>query len=514
MLHWLFELELEGRVYRWSVGPLVVDGISFRGGLDDLQVESGTATVTITVTDGAIPWVELAQHAQGARATLRRWLVGTAYAAAVVMVSGTVGSVSWDRDDVPVSFDISAQSSAILGNPLPDPLARTGSLTWPLATTASTLGDVGVPYPIVFGYPGYEGAGTYAIMPVPLAQWDATRAETLAVVSEDPDAPITSVLLRNDAVAAEATQDCGRVTDLLGKQVMCADFGAAATGYPASATATRQLFVGFTPSTGGGVARSAYDVISYILRRWGPDTVEWRRIGEVREVLEPYQVDTWIDAGVPDPWSWLEAALLKDLPVAVRIGASGRRFLVPRYWRPSSDRVVASLDVDEHEIAPAGRVTLERPGPTNEFVADFREDRGSVYRARVVATGGDGTDLGAVPTAAPGSASGQSITLVRSGRCIDSRSRYGPLRSPPQEIDWTWDEGTVIRVLEDRIEREAIPAIVAQYALGERIRHDFQENDVIRITDPERGFAGILCVIHEPPLIGSDNTIITVRIPR
>jgi hypothetical protein len=131
-----------------------------------------------------------------------------------------------------------------------------------------------------------------------------------------------------------------------------------------------------------------------------------------------------------------------------------------------------------------------------------------------VATGGDGTDLGVLPSAPPGSTAAQSITLVRSGRCIDSRSRYGPVRSPPQAIDWTWDEATVIRVLEDRIEREAIHALLAQYELGQRLRHDFAENDVIRISDPDRGFDRVLGVIHEPPLVGAESTTITVRIPR
>lgn len=515
MLHWLLDLYLEGRVYRWSISPLEIDGDHvYRGGLGDVQAEVGTQSVTVQVTDPSVRWTQLAQHAQGARATLRRWLEGTVYDAAVVVASGSIVGVDWDRDDAPVSLALGASTSATLGNPLPDPLARTGELTWPQASTGSTLGDIGAPYPILFGYPGYEGATTYAIMPVPLAQYDVTRSDTVVIVSEDPDAQLTSVLLRNDALAAEATQSCRRVSDLLGKQVMVADFGTSSVGYPFSATATRQLFVGFAPSTGGGVARSAYDVITYLLRRWGPDTVEWRRLGEVRALLELYQVDSWIDASVPDPWTWIESVLLPDLPVAVRVGATGLRYLSPRYWTPSEDRVIADLNVDEQEIAPAGRITLERPGPTNEFIADFREDRAGVYRARVIATGGDGTDLGVVPSTAPGATSTQSVTLLRSARCIDSRSRYGPVRSPPQEVDWTWDEGTVIRVLEDRIAREAIPALLTQYALGERIRHRFQENDVIRITDTDRGLTDAVAVISEPPLVGSERTIITVRVPR
>jgi hypothetical protein len=129
-------------------------------------------------------------------------------------------------------------------------------------------------------------------------------------------------------------------------------------------------------------------------------------------------------------------------------------------------------------------------------------------------TGDDGRGLGSYPTTAPGSTTTQTVTAVRSGRCADSRSRYGLRRAPSQVIDWTWDEGTVLRVLEDRVEREALPAILGSYEVIDRYRHDLRENDVIRVTDTERGLVSTLAVISSPPTVGTDSTTIDVRIPR
>ncbi len=513
LAHWLVELDLEGRIYRWSVEPLEVDDEHvYRGGLSDLALELGQDSVVLEVRDESYDWPVLAARLQGGRATVRRWLEGEAYDQALVFVAGDVVDVSWDTADAPVVFRVLAQSSASRGVPVPDAFAASGSVTWPEAG-GPVVADQGVPYPILFGYPGYDGASNpYPIVPVALAQYSATRALTKAIVCEDGDAEITSVRLRNNATDGEATQTCAKATDLLGKRVVIAHFNASATGYPANVNEGRALFAGYSPTGGGGIARSAYDVIVYLLRRWGSDTVEWGRLPEVQSLLEPYLVDTWIDAQVPDPWTWLEQVLLPDLPVVVRLGPRGR-FLAPVTWRPTLDQVVAQLEVGRH-VAAASRFALERPTIVNEFVAEYREDRQGVYRARVVITGGDGTDLGVLPSSVPGATSTTTVSVVRSARCRESRDAYGLRRSEVQTIDWTWDEGTVLRVLEDRVEREALPARITSYTVARRLRHDLRENDVVQISDPLRGLEDELAVIAAPPVVGSESTTITLRIPR
>lgn len=513
MLHWLVELDLEGRIYRWSVAPVEVDDDHlYRGGLSDLALELGQGSVQLQIADASVDWPTLAPRLQGGRATVRRWLEGEVFDQALVFVDGDIVDVSWDTADAPVVLRVAAESSATRGVPLPDAFSRSGSVTWPEAG-GPVVADQGVPYPIIFGYPGYDGdTNPYPIVPVALAQYSATRALTKAIVSEDGDAAITSVRLRNQATDGEATQTCAKATDKLGKKVVIAHFNASTSGYPSSVNEGRALFAGYGPTGGGGIARSAYDVIVYLLRRWGSDTVDWGRLPEVQSLLERYLVDTWIDAPMPDPWTWLEQVLLPDLPIVVRLGPRGR-YLAPVTWRPTLDQVVAELEVGRH-VAAASRFTLERGGILNEFAAEYREDRQGTYRARVVVTGGDGTDLSVLPSSVPGSTSTTSLSVVRSGRCQLSRTAYGLRRAEVQTIDWTWDEGTVLRVLEDRVEREALPARITSYTVARRLRHDLRENDVVRITDADRGLEDELAVITAPPVVGSESTTITLRIPR
>lgn len=513
MLHWLLELEAEGRLYRWSVEPVEVDATHvYRGGLSDLSLELGQRAVTLQLLDPSLDWPVIAPRFQGGRATVRRWLEGDSYDQALVMADGDVIDVSWDTADAPVTLRVVADSSATRGFPVPDALSRSGSLTWPEAG-GPVVADEGISYPVLFGYPGHDGASNpYPIMPVALAQWSASRGLTKAIIAEDADCSISTVRLRNNATDGEATQAAARATDLLGRRVCVAHFNTSATGYPSTVNEGRALFVGFSPAGGGGVARAAYDVFVYLLRRWGSGTVDWGRLPEVRDLLSRYQVDTWIDEQVQDPWSWLEQVLVPDLPIVVRLGPRGR-YLAPVTWRPTSEQVVAELEVGRH-VAAAARFTLERPGPTNEFAAEYREDRQGVYRARVVVTGGDGTDLAVLPGTAPGKTSTTTVSVVRSGLCQASLAAHGLRRSRVQTIDWTWDEGTVLRILEDRVEREALPARLTSYTVTRRLRHNLRENDVVRLTDHDRGIAGELAVISEPPLVGSDATTIKLRIPR
>lgn len=514
-MHWLLEIVVEGRTYRWSVDRIEVDATHiYRPGLSDLEVEDGAERIAIQVQDARAAWTSLAPRMQGARAVLRRWLAGTTYDEALVVLAGALVEVEYDTDDQPMRCKIDSDSELVVGLPVPDAFSRAGALTWPVT---GTLGDEGVAYPVIFGFPGYEGTATpYPVVPVALAQWSATRADTLAIVSEDPDLDLTGCRIRNDVTVGEADQTVAGKVDLLGKGVRAATFADSATGYPATATDARSLFAGFHPDTGGG-PRSAWEVVTYLCRRWAPDTLEWDRAAEVEELLSAYLVDTWIDQPMSDAWTWLESVLLPDLPVVVRIGPTGRRYLVGRDWTPSGARVVAELTTGRH-LEAASTVRTETPGPTNEFTADYREDRAGVYRARVVVTGGvSARELASsVPlTAEPGSTSSQSVTVIRSGICADSRARFGLRRARGvQVIDWTWDEGTVLRVLEDRVAREAIPALVTRYAVVDRMRFDLREGDTVRITDDERGWTSKLATIVAPPRLAADRTTITLRVPR
>lgn len=536
-MFFLLEFEVLGRRYRWSTEEVQVDADHvYEAGLDDLDLPDDALGVAVRITDSRVNWPELAPDLQGQRVTLRRWLEGDSFESSVVVLDGVIAEVVWSTRDEPVDLRLQVESSALLGYPVPDYMARVSGLTWP--TGGGTLGDDGRTYPVILGYPGWEGAGSaYPIVPVPLAQWTALPVTTYVVVAEDLDAPITQVVLLNEQAGTVGVDETVVVvTDLLQRNVRAAQFALTGTYYPATATTARRFFAGYSPAGGGGVARDAYSVLEYMLKRWAPDTVDWSRLPEIRATIEPYQVDTWIDDATANPWNWLTGALLRDLPVEVRIGAGGR-FLVPTLPRLDARQVVHELVVDNGSVNPIGTLRLSQPGPTNEFAIDYREDRRGSHRARVVATGlpapyqqfdAGGVvirevwpNLGVTPLGRGTGGLGlgqatdtQAITVLHSGRLADSVARYGLRRSQPRTLDWTWDEGTVLRVLEDRIEVEAIPAILAGYTLTNRERWSVYEGDVVRLTDTDRGLVDVLAVVVDPPVHSAETTAITLRIPR
>ena len=512
--HWLLDVQIDGRTYRWSVSALEVDTaagdtLAYEPGLDDLSM-APTDQVTVVVVDTTVDWPALAPYVEGGAAVLRRLVDGDLLEQAETYTAGVVLDVSWGSRREPVSLTIGVLAgSDSLGVQLPDPTARVDATTWPIAGASYSLGNDGSYYPIILGYPGYvEDSGVvYACVPAPIGQWKtATPASTRVVVSEDGSAPITSVAIRNEDRGAESTEDATVQADDLGRLVVTCNFSAATDVMPSSATS--RLFAGYSPSGGGGVARSAYDVLVYLLRRWGPGTADWARIPEVRDQLGIYQVDTWIDSPVSDPWAWLEGTLLADLPVRIRTSERGR-YLV--WSRTVSDptRQVGSLDLDAHEASRLGAVSRSAT-PANELVALYRRGRTGDWQGRVVLTGSPTTLGGAQHYPLPGSSDSQRVVIAAHRLCLDSVSRFGLRQAEPLEIDWTWDTSTVLALLERRAEAVAVPGPLVEYEIpgDEQLR----EGDELLLTDSELGWSEQPAIVTEPPVRGATTTV-TLLLP-
>lgn len=510
---WLLDVAIDGRTYRWSVSALDVDTadgdtLVYQPGLEDLSL-APTDQVTVSVTDPSVDWPALAPYLDGGAATLRRLVEGNLSEQAETYAAGVVLGVVWGSCREPVSITIGVVSgSGSLGVQLPDPTARVDATTWPIAGATYSLGNAGSYYPIVLGYPGYvEDAGlVYACVPVPIGQWKTgTPASTRVIVCEDASAPITSVTMRNDDRGAEAGEDCTVQADGLGRLVVTANFSADTHVRPS--TPTSRMFAGYSPSGGGGPARSAYDVLVYLLRRFGPGTVDWARIPEVRDQLGIYQVDTWIDSPVDDPWAWVES-LLADLPVRIRTSERGR-YLV--WTRAVSDptRQVGSLSADDHEATRTSAVSRATP-PYNELVATYRRSRTGEQQGRVVLTGSPTTLGGAPHYPLPGSSDSQRVVIASHRLCLESVSRWGLRQAEPVEIDWTWDTSTVLAVLERRAEASAVPGLLVDYDVpgNETLR----EGDEVLLTDTELGWTDQPAIVTEPPVRGA-TTSVTLLLP-
>jgi hypothetical protein len=508
---WLLEVTVEGRIYRWSEVALQVeteagDVLEFAGGLADLTLAEGDEAA-VSISDPAINWPQLGALLQTAPCSVRRWLSGTVYERAVVYSLGEAVDVSWGARVDSASWTVGRpRGSQLLGVELPAALSRVDETTWP-KTVGHVIGNEGGYYPILLGYPGWLGGSLiYPTVPAPIAEWQAsTPSTTIAVVSEDPAAPVTQVFVRNDNRGTEALEDIQLATDLLGQALLVVDFDLDDATMPSDPGSS--LFFGCSPAGGGGVARSAYDVVVYLLRRFGPDSVDWDRLPEIRDVLGPYQVDSWLDQPLTDPWAWIEGTLVEDLPIAVRTSRRGRYF-VERRWVSDPRLQVGAINVDRGEAARQG--SLARDGdPVNEFVAYYRNSRDGLWLSRLVHSG-ELDLLGIGATTIQQFTTTQLVTYASSARARASTTRFGRRQTTPVEIDWTWDTGTVAAVLEQRAQRESLPAILVEYEIedGETL----QESDELLLTDSELGWVDRPAIVDAPPVRGTKTSVV-LRVP-
>lgn len=510
MTRWLLDLEIDGQPYRWADSVLDVDAadgsvLVYRPGLADPgALAQGATDVEISITDDSVDWPSLVAELEGVRATLRRWVEGTTWEEAEVYAYGEVRGTTWGSRSEPVAFMISdvGGSETSLGAQIPDPLHQVDETTWPI-TVGHITGTTGAIYPVILGYPGWDGTTANQVVPVPIAQWQAaTAATTYVVVSEDPDAPVVQVRLRNDDLDVAAVEDVIQVTDLLGQRVLVAAFTASATPLPSSETS--RMYAGFRPgSGGGGVAVTAYEAVTYLLRRWGPETADWSRLPEARGILDGYQVDSWIDDVVTDPWAWIEDVLLPDLPVEVRTSSRGR-YLLPRRYTSDPSRLVGELDADSGAVTRVGPVSRADDGPTNEWSALYRASREGDWLGRVILTGDPSTLAALDPSSAT-----QAVTVITTGAARASYARYRLRQAESIEIDWSWDTGTVARCLEWRAERDALPAALVDYEIADG--EDIQEGDEYALTDSELGWTSRAAIVDAPPVRGITTTV-TLRV--
>ncbi|MEQ1565383.1 MAG: hypothetical protein ABMA64_07075 [Myxococcota bacterium] len=510
---WLLEVEADGRVYRWSDLACTVPtasgaSLDYPAGLGPLETAAGEE-LEVEVSDGRVPWPEVAPQLDGRPCILRRWLPGTAWEQAVVYAQGEATGVIFGARHEPAAWRITRPigSASTRGLQAPDPLARVDGTTWPTAA-AHVVGTEGASYPVVFGVPGFRAASTTSeqVVPAPIAQWQAAAAATTyVVVSEDPEAPITQVRVRNDTTGVVGLEDVLRVRDDLGRPVLVAAFTNDAGPLPASAD--DQMYVGYRPAGGGGVARTVYDVLAYVHRRWGADAVDWSRLPEIRDGVSGYLVDTWIDQPVQDPCGWVDTAILPDLPLEVRIGPRGRYYALKRYVSDRA-RLIGSLSADRGECS---RVSgIGRSGePINELTAYYRRSRDGEWLARVTVAGAAGL-VSKPDQVQPGATNVQEFSLMQSNDCTRSLARYGLRQGESLEVDWTWDTPTVGLILSWRMQRDAVPGLVVEYDVprGE----DLEEGDEVELTDSELGWSSIAAIVDAPPVRGV-STKVRLRLP-
>lgn len=551
--YWLLEVAVPGRVYRWSTEALEVPTaagakIVYRPGLVDLLLAAGDP-VDVTVTDPSVDWPTAGPLLDGAEVVLRRWRDGDELERAEVFARGVAALAAWGTAFETARWRVSTLAPIPA---IPDPLASVSGATCPPDGFVDYFVPVtqgGRYFPVVFGFPGYVGpdAPLVPCVPVPLVQYAkgsggigvlAAIEAIRFVVSEDARAHLPDAVYLRDGRGCSDEIPVTAVPDLLGRSIAVTAYSTADPNdwpsmYPLladgdDATDGDEVLAAYSPDHGGRPApRAAYDVVRYVLERWGGTTVDWARIPEVADVLGGFMVDTWLvsppddeavspgavrDGTVRGVWRWLVDALgvaepgssrAPGLPVGIRLGADGF-YLVPLRWRTEAGRTVRTVRTDGGEASRTGDLEV-RSTPVNRITARYA-DTGEGLR-ETVQVGALANPLAA--TSAPRyEHSLATLSVARYAR--PDRGDDG-IREDEVTVPWTWDEATAVRVGLGILERDALPWVYVTLRVPES--WGLREGDQVRLVDDAvPGVDGVLALVDGPPLVGAaDGVSITVR---
>jgi len=511
---WLVELTVDGRVLRYSdvdVEVTTEDGATliYSAGVDSALSVAEGEDVDLDIVDSSITWSDVAPWLDRSRLRILRWTEGTDYEAAVVKHDGRVVTVGYGAPEDPLQVGSSELLTADL--PCPDPTAIVDSSTWPITTVpAHTLAEDqdGQYYPIIFGYPGYVQGSSVPrpVVPVTLAQFRAAAVATAYVVISDRPIAATQAHLANTTDGAAGWQTVSNVSDLLGRTVAVVDHVTTNATLPGAASDKKGFYAGFHTTYGGGNERGAYDVIVRLLRDFARDPVDWTRLANVRDLLNSYQVDTWINAPTT-PWEWISGVLVPFLPVVVRRSARGLYLAPSRYYATIAD-AVGHLDADRLECTRRGLISSTSDARQNEITLEYRQLYSGSWMSRRVLTAqsqklGDNV-YGYVALTDP--------RVVGHPLCALSQSRYGLLRGTPVQVGWTWDDTTATLIHQQLAERLTLPIRTVQYHVPYDVR-ELEEGDVVTVTDSEVGLSSQVGIVSESPAIDEAGAVLTLRLP-
>lgn len=514
--HWLLDLDVHGRVFRYADRPVSVgrdDGTTavYGEGLPDLElplVGEGTLSrsVTLDIVDGT-DWPLLESCGQSphrASAVLRWWRDGSTLEQARVVLRGVALVTRLGTKGEGISLAITRAPSAS-PHLVPPANAVIDDTTWAFLLPSSSRGLV---YNLVIGSPGNDEdldrtlTIPECVVPTPLVLYNGfDPADSMLLVGAEKLVPGTTTRIFNatTGAAGNSGDPLEHNFDWLGRTVTVARFGTSGViGSPDDA-----YYVGFGGTWGGGlyspysdgVLRSADEVIRWALARSGR-AVDDAMLTAYSPELAGYLVDTWINARV-DLLEWLDAAVLSWLPVVVVEGQRGLYVRVLRYTARAQD-ALAHL-VEGSGVERVGGLVRVDDSPCNEVVVRFKRGRNSDYGESVVVS----AQAGVLSADEPGTA---DTRILGSALAARSQAYHGRVYSDTIQLDATWDRATAIRVAEDTLERRGLPRRVITYEGGTEL-DSLLVGDPVIVTDEAMYLAEAPAVVVEITLSTAAATV-------
>lgn len=514
--HWLIDLYLGGRVLRFATAPLEVlteDGAAhqYREGLADFthgESAGGSADLSISVSlDVGESWAELAARfliMERSRAVIRRFYEGQTLEGARVLLDGFVSGFGYGEQDEPVTFAV-ARRVWNHSRMMPLPGMVVDETTWPVRAGFETDAKIlGTWYPMIWGTPGMiTSADGVQVLPATeaiLVEWRnsppndrrllvaghrVAASEVTIFDYTEEDAPVEEVL----PVIHEA-DGVGRLCALVDD-----------TGSGLTVEMGRVYYVGWAEPgfTRGEIAiEGAGDLIEWVLNTWTDVQIDRARFASVRDRLNLYRLSPYINTQV-DPGEWLNAEILKLLPVEPQQGAAGLWYRMRRIAATEAD-AVTRLDADHGRIQRASAIVSESDSIVNECTVEYAPDRSTNrYTARVI-VGPD--DNGRPLDELQPSLTEPDDRYVGSYRAQVSVQQFG--RQPvTMQAGAVYDPATAVRIARDIVDAQALPRRSVAYT-GELELAALSEGDVVILNDTAAGLIDVLAEVRDVTTGGPD----------
>lgn len=371
-LHWLLTVRVAGRIVRLAEEAVSVDealgGLThvYLGGLEDVSPpslvladggESPNASASVAwrhpTAGGWAAYTDADPDLQDATAELALWVEGSDYDRRHVVLDGPLSVTSYDEAIDLVEATIALRVYEDRGL-IPDPALTVSMSRWPRVAGTLHIPDdsLDVPYPLVYGAPGYGGADALLtehrgwrvpVVEIDESDGDNSTAAALVLIHGEPAAAEgSSVKLYNLTTGASASVSVTATQDLAGTWVAVASVAvgtlAITEGDELWASATSATAVGILAvgaRTGGiGVAG---DLARWLLAR-STIRVDLGAMEGDLERLNAYRVS----GAIPEPSTPTQvlADLLTLLPCAWYVAPRG---LALRVWPEHGALPLASV---------------------------------------------------------------------------------------------------------------------------------------------------------------------------
>lgn len=496
---WLLDLDA-GQIWRFGTREVTWDGHAYAAGLDVPDPEDALALHATEPTERSVPltiWIDQSPDLDpdtsleavllGATGTLRWWSDPDSGDPVTWMV-GDLDEPEYGGRSEPITFSLREMPWDDRGQ-LPALRARVALATWPVFDPDIHWER----YPIVIGRPGVDQAGTPALL--------VDAAADVVLISDGAVAAATVTLVVNGVGYAGVA--VVETTDGLGRRVSTCD----TTAVPLNLVDGDEVWVRWGASAGGildpadptRALRGAGGVVEYLLRR-STLRVDWGRIRAVRERLDPYLIDGYIQPAPGErvqPWGWLSEHVLPLLPVSVRTGPDGLYLAV---FEPTTPIGQVRAVMEE------GRNCTRISPVTVLGTSDIANDLSLAYAPR--ASNDKPTEI-ATLTGSQDTLDDDS-TAIDSGICRESVRRFGA-RPWAAKTAVVYDRATAVRVLRHRAALRALPPREVTYVLDVADAEGLEPGDPVSLADAELGWPARVAHVWAIRWIGATREV-TLRL--